>query len=435
MFSHFRSAWQLPEVRKKLLVTLLLIVIYRLGVFIPVPGVNPTFIAEQASQYDFFTFLNMMSGRGFDNYSIFALGITPYINASIIVQLLTVAIPALENLSKEGEMGRKKIEKITRLLGVVFALIMSIGFLVGMGQGAIVPSNVIPRWLSYLTVGLVVTAGTAFLMWIAEQLTESGIGNGSSFIIFVGIVSSMPGAMRGMWQRMTGQVTPSLSPWVGIVVLILAVAIVLFVTLVDLGERRIPVQYSKRVVGRKMYGGQSSFIPVKVNSNGVLPLIFAITIMQLPGMIAQLLPNSGYGSWYMSVMGDANLGIARHPAASVVYVAIYALLIVGFSYFYNSISFNPIELSKNIQGQGGYIPGIRPGKPTSDYLGRISHRLTLFSAVFLALIAAIPTLFSSLGASLGFGATSLLIMVSVALETDKAMEAQVAMRHYKGFLR
>lgn len=430
MLQHLRAAWKLPDVRKKLLYTLLLIVIYRLGVFIPVPGVDPSVIAQQTDGLSFFSFFNMMSGGGFSNYGIFALGITPYINASIIIQLLTVAIPALERLQKEGEDGRKKIERITRLLGVVFALIMSVGFLVTIGKGAVVSSNVIPTWMSYLTIGLIITSGTAFLMWIAEQLTELGIGNGSSFIIFVGIVSGMPQAIIQMVMRIfrigeIGAAAP-MSPWVGIILLILAIVIVTFVTLVDMGERRIKVQYSKRVVGRKMMGGQSSYIPVKVNSNGVLPLIFAMTIMQLPAMIIELVPgNSAFGDWWLKWMAQG----------SAVYFIIYFLLIIGFSYFYTSITFNPIELSKNIQSQGGYIPGIRPGKPTSDYLARISSRLTLFSAVFLALIAAIPTLFSSLGGNLGFGATSLLIMVSVALETDKAMEAQVAMRHYKGFLR
>lgn len=417
MIQNIRSAWKLPEVRSKLLYTVLLIVIFRLGSFIPVPGVNTNVVSQVAGQYDILGFLNMMTGGNFSNFTVFALGIYPYINASIIIQLLTIAIPALERLAKDGgEEGRKKIERITRLLGVVFAMIMSIGILLPMGEGTVVPSNIIPRPLSYLTIGITVTAGTAFLMWISDQMTNKGIGNGTSFIIFVGIISGLPNAIMSML---------TLSPWVIILVAVLVVAIITGVVFVDLGERRIPVQYSKRVVGRKMYGGQSSHIPVKVNANGVMPLIFASTIMSLPGMFAQFWPSSGFATFYTNWLRPGTW----------IYMILNLLLIIGFAYFYSAISFNPVELSKNIQANGGYIPGIRPGKPTSDYLGRISNRLTLFSALFLAIIASVPTLFTYLMPGAQFGATSVLIMVSVALETDKAIEANVAMRHYKGFLR
>ena len=417
MIQNIKSAWKLPEVRKKLLYTVLLIVIFRLGSFIPVPGVNPSVVSQVAGQFDILNFLNLMTGSNFSNYTVFALGIYPYINASIIMQLLTIAIPALERLQKDGgEQGRKKIERITRVLGIVFAMIMSIGILLPMGEGAVLPSNIIPRWLSYATIGITVTAGTAFLMWISDQMTNKGIGNGTSFIIFVGIISGLPQAIMQIF---------TLSPWLIILIAVLVLAVITGVVFVDLGERRIPVQYSKRGVGRKMYGGQSSHIPIKVNANGVMPLIFASTILSLPGMFAQFWPNSSYAGFYMNWLA----------AGTWPYMILNLILIIGFAYFYSAISFNPVELSQHIQATGGYIPGIRPGKPTSDYLGRISNRLTLFSALFLAIIASVPTLFSFLGAGAQFGATSVLIMVSVALETDKAIEANVAMRHYKGFLR
>lgn len=417
MIQNIRAAWKLPEVRKKLLYTVLLIVIFRLGSFIPVPGVNPNVVSQVAGQFDILSFMNLMTGGNFSNFTVFALGIYPYINASIIMQLLTIAIPALERLQKDGgEEGRKKIERITRVLGIVFAMIMSIGILLPMGEGTVLPSNILPRWLSYATIGITVTAGTAFLMWISDQMTSKGIGNGTSFIIFVGIISNLPQAIMSLF---------ALSPWIIILVVVLVLLLITGVVFVDLGERRIPVQYSKRVVGRKMYGGQSSHIPIKVNANGVMPLIFASTILSLPGMFAQFWPNSSYAAFYTRWLA----------AGTWTYMIANLLLIIGFAYFYSAISFNPVELSKNIQANGGYIPGIRPGKPTSDYLGRISNRLTLFSAFFLAIIASVPTLFAFLGAGAQFGATSVLIMVSVALETDKAIEANVAMRHYKGFLR
>lgn len=424
MFQTFTKAWKIPEVRKKILYTLLLILIFRIGSFIPVPGVNPEFISQQASNYDILGFLDLMTGGNFGNFTIFALGISPYINASIIIQLLTVAIPALENMAKEGEEGRKKIERITRLLGMVFALIMSIGIIVGMGTGAVVASNIIPNWMSYMTIGLVITAGTAFLMWLSEQITQIGIGNGTSFIIFAGIVSRIPMAIVSFVQNIgfsADNVHPVLVPIIVIGILV----IIAGVTLVDLGERKIPIQYSKRVVGRKQYGGQSSNIPIRVNSNGVMPLIFASTLLQFPGMIAQFWPQSGFYQWYVKYLASGTW----------LYMLIYMVLIIAFAYFYTAITFNPIEMSKNLQANGGYIHGIRPGKPTSDYIGKISSRLTLFSAFFLAIVAAVPTLMKSLGAGSSFASTSLLIMVSVALETNKSLEAQVTMRHYKGFLQ
>lgn len=422
MFRTMKNAWGVPEVRKKILYTLLMLAVFRLGSFIPIPGVDAAYISEMVGKYDMLGFLNVMTGGGFGEFTIFAMGIQPYITASIIVNLLTIAIPALERISKE-ENGREKIEKITRTLGIVFAGIMSIGIVLGMGSGAIQTSETIPTWLTYITIALVATAGTAFAMWIGERITEKGIGNGISMLIFVGIASRLlPTVINFFTQVFNGAITFWLIP----VAVVLVAVLVGCLTLVDLGERRVPVQYAKRVVGRKMYGGQSTHIPMRVNQNGVMPLIFAMTIIQFPGMIAQFWPNSGFYSFYTKWLGSG----------TVLYMIIYFLLIIAFAYFYTAISFNPIEISKNLQQNGGFIPGIRPGRPTSDYLHRISTRLTLFGAFFLALVAAVPTLFTSVfGMSSGFGATSLLILVSVALETSKTLEAEMTMRNYKGFLK
>ena len=422
MFRTMKNAWGVPEVRKKILYTLLMLAVFRLGSFIPIPGVDAAYISEMVGKYDMLGFLNVMTGGGFGEFTIFAMGIQPYITASIIVNLLTIAIPALERISKE-ENGREKIEKITRTLGIVFAGIMSIGIVLGIGSGAIQTSETIPTWLTYITIALVATAGTAFAMWIGERITEKGIGNGISMLIFVGIASRLlPTVINFFTQVFNGAITFWLIP----VAVVLVAVLVGCLTLVDLGERRVPVQYAKRVVGRKMYGGQSTHIPMRVNQNGVMPLIFAMTIIQFPGMIAQFWPNSGFYSFYTKWLGSG----------TVLYMIIYFLLIIAFAYFYTAISFNPIEISKNLQQNGGFIPGIRPGRPTSDYLHRISTRLTLFGAFFLALVAAVPTLFTSVfGMSSGFGATSLLILVSVALETSKTLEAEMTMRNYKGFLK
>lgn len=425
MFDTFKKAWRIPEIRKKILYTLLLVLIFRLGAFIPIPGVNPAYIQQQVESYDILGFLNLMTGGSFGNFTVLALGITPYINASIIMQLLTIAIPALERMAKEGEIGRKKIERITRFLGVFFSLAMGIGTVLSMGQGAVTPSNIIPPVISYLTIGLVLAAGTAFLMWLGELITEVGIGNGTSFIIFTGIVARLP---SGAWSLIEGVRGGQYTFWILPIILVGAILVVAGVTFVDLGERRVPVQYAKRVVGRKMYGGQSTNIPIRVNSNGVLPLIFAMTITQFPAMIAQFWPQSAFALWYAKWMGTG----------SVLYFVVYVVLIIAFSFFYTMVTFNPIEMSKNMQANGGFIPGIRPGKPTSDFLQRISFRLTFFSAIFLALIAALPTLLAgvlNMSSAAAFGATSLLIMVSVALETNKQLEAQITMRYYKGFLK
>mgnify|MGYP002581314555 CR=1 FL=1 len=430
MFSTLVNAWKIKDIRTKMLYTMLLIVIYRLGSFIPVPGVNAAAITQYAEQYDMLGFLNLLSGGAFGDFSIFAMGISPYITGSIIIQLLTIAIPSLERLSKE-EDGREKIEAITRYTGIGLALVQSIGIVAGLqnsNYGGNVLASTDNLFLTYATIGLVCTAGTAFLMWIGERITEKGIGNGVSFIIFASICARVPTVVLSICKAVF--VTGQYYWWILPILIVFVLAIVTGVTFIDRSERRIPVQYAKRVVGRKMYGGQSTNIPLKANANGVMPLIFAMTLMQVPGMIGQFWPNGGFYQFYQKYLIPGTTAVG-----GIVYYVIYALLIVAFAYFYSSISFNPIEISKNLQQNGGFIPGIRPGKPTGEYLAKICNRLTLFGAFFLMLIAIIPALFmGSFGLNSMFGPTSILIMVSVALETSEQLESMMLMRHYKGFL-
>jgi len=417
MFQTYINAFKIKEIRKKMLITLLLIVVYRLGSFIPIPGVNTELLKSAVSQYDILGFLDLLTGSSFSQFTIFAMGISPYINASIIIQLLTIAIPSLERLSKE-EDGKIKIEKITRYTGIALAMVQSIGIFIGLGTQYLVDNS----WLTYATIGICSTAGTAFLMWLGERITEDGIGNGVSMLIFASIVSRVPKTFISLGKQLFVGTLPI---WELLLLAILVVGLITLVTHVDQAQRRIPVQYAKRVVGRKMYGGQSTYLPIKANSNGVLPLIFALTFLQFPGMIAQFKPDGAFYAFYKTYMGTS----------SAIYYVIYALLIIGFGFFYSSVTFNPIEMSKNLQQNGGFITGIRPGKPTSDYLGKISGRLTLFGSLFLAVVAILPQLaMRGMAESSAFGATSVLIMVNVALETTNQLESHMLMRHYKGFL-
>lgn len=426
MFRTLVNAWKIKDIRTKLLFTLLLIVIYRFGSFIPVPGVNTAAIQEAAGRYDILSFLNLLSGGSFGEFTIFAMGISPYITGSIIIQLLTIAIPALERLSKE-EDGRERLEKITRYVGIGLAFVQSVGIVLGLNSAGNVVKDA--SVFTYVTIGIVCTAGTAFLVWIGERITEKGVGNGISMIIFASICARVPTvAIQLVQSTFTSGVLAMglLSWWVPVVAFIGALLMVALVTWVDRAERRIPVQYAKRVVGRKMYGGQSTHIPIKANANGVMPLIFAMTILQVPGMVGQFWPEGGFYTFYRQYLGQG----------TVIYYVIYALLIVGFAYFYSSISFNAVEISKNLQQNGGFIPGIRPGRPTGDYLLKISNRLTLFGAFFLMVLAIIPAVVMPLIGLSGamFGPTSILILVSVALETSTQLESMMLMRHYKGFL-
>jgi preprotein translocase subunit SecY len=428
MFTTLRNAWKVPDIRKKMLYTLFMFLIYRLGAHIPIPGVNAGYIATAISSNTLGTFIDLFSGGALSAASLFALGITPYITAQIIMQLLTMAIPALERMQKEGPEGRKKIASISRYVGVALGLVQAISTLLVLKSGAeqigekLILATGTPEILSYITVVLCLTAGTALIIWIGERITENGIGNGISLLIFISIISRLPVETINIFT-LAG--LGSVSYWTILIIVVAAVLIVTGITFIDMGERRIPVQYAKRVIGRKMYGGQSTHIPMKINQSGVLPLIFAITLLQFPGMIMQFF-SSGAKDNYDKVMGDGK----------PVYLVVYALLIFFFTFFYSQVTFNSVDVAKNIQQNGGFIPGIRAGKPTSDYLQKILMRVTLFGAVFLALVATVPSVFTSMvGQQTSLGATSLLIMVSVALESTRQLESHLMMRHYKGFLK
>lgn len=418
MWETLRNAWKIQDLRKKILYTVGMLLVYRLLCYVPTPGVDLQAVSEAMSNYSLLGFIDSITGSNLANYTIMAMGITPYINSSIIMQLLTVAIPKLEELQKQGEEGRKKIAQITRYVTIALGFLQAIGITVGM-QAARNGSV-----LSYITIGVCLAAGTAMAMWIGERINEKGLGNGISLLIFAGIISRV-GPM--IVNTLAGIINGTESVLTALIVAVVSLAMIVAVVYVDQGERRVPVQYAKRMVGRKMYGGQSTHIPMRVNASGVLPLIFASAIMQFPSTILAIVP----------IFSDARIWWDTHfYYASWGYQLIFALLIIGFTFFYNTISFNPIEMSKNLQQNGGMIPGIRQGRPTSDYLARISRRITLFGALFLALLAVVPTLLAaSAGVSIAFGASSLLIAVSVALETTRQLESQMLMRHYRGFLK
>ena len=421
MLETFKNAWRIEDLRKKILYTLLMLLVYRIGTsFIPIAGMDVAAIKQTVEGSDILGFLNMITGGSLAGFTIFAVGISPYITASIVMQLLTFAIPALERLSKEGgEEGREKLKRITRYVGIGLALIMSIGMVMSLRSYMSTTDM-----LSKITMVLTLTAGACIVMWMGEKITEKGIGNGVSLIIFVGIVARLPVTV---WSFMQNIFAGEVNAWALLPIVVIYVAIVAGVVFIDCGERRIPVQYAKRVVGRKMYGGQSTNIPMKVHSAGVMPIIFAVTLLQFPGMIASFWPQSGFALWWGRWMNSA----------TIPYNIIFAILIVALGYFYNMVTFNPVEVSKNIQQYGGFIPGIRPGKPTSDYLAKISSRLTLFGGLFLALLATLPGLIAGLVGTniMALTATGVLISVSVALETSKQLESQMLMRHYKGFLK
>ena len=423
MFKVLRDAWKIPELRKKMLYTLLLLVVFRLGSFIPVPWLDSSVLAQLVANNEnsIFGIMNTFSGGAFEQATIFAMSITPYINSSIIIQLLTVAIPALERLSKEGEEGRKKIQNIVRYVTIALALVQASGLYIGLSNAHAITN---PGFLTFVTIVSSFTAGTAFLMWLGEEITEKGIGNGISMLIFAGIVARIPAMANQVWQNYK-------TNWIAIIIILaFALAVVGFIVLFNNAERRIPVQYAKRVVGRKMYGGQNTHIPIKVTMAGVMPIIFAMSILAFPSTITALVsPNatSGFAAWVTGFFSQSNPW----------YAVIYFILIIAFTYFYTAISFNPIEISNNIKRNGGFIPGIRPGKPTSDFISKVLSKITLAGAIFLGLVAIIPIVLAMINpglAGLSIGGTSLLIVVGFALETVKQLESQMLMRHYKGFL-
>ena len=441
MLETLRNAWKVPDLRKKILYTLLMLVIFRLGSVIPVPWLDSTvvsnWIAGNGTGSTLFNLLDTFSGGSLSNATIFAMSITPYINSSIIMQLLCVAISALERMSKEGEEGRKKITKITRYVTVALSALQAWGLALTLNnQGAVSNVSGIPHWLVMLTIIVSFTAGTAFLMWLGEEITGKGIGNGISMLIFAGIVCRVPNMAISAWNSyMSGGRNQW---WMLILLLIYVIASIAFVVLVNEAERRIPVQYAKRVVGRKMYGGQSTFIPIKVAMAGVIPIIFAMSIMTFPATLATLFSrtdSSVLARIASFIIGNGGI------VSKIFYPVVYFLLIVGFTYFYTSITFNPIEVSNNIKHNNGMIPGLRPGKPTTDYISKVLSRITLVGACFLGIVAVLPIVISEIFSryvsnlsALALTGTSLLIVVGVALETVKQLESQMLMRHYKGFL-
>ena len=427
MLQTLRNAWRIEEIRRKILFTLLIILLYRLGNAIPVPYVNIAALQSYFAmlQNTVLGLLDVMSGGAFSNATIFALSIQPYINASIIIQLLCIAIPALERMSKEeGEEGRKKIAAITRYVTVAIGLLQGFGFYVLIkNNGILTPEAQNNIWAAIVII-LTFTSGSALIMWLGEQITEHGIGNGISMILFASIIARLPVSII---QSIRNIVLGSLQWWVLVLMILGALAIITLIVFVNDAERRIPVQYAKRVVGRKMYGGQSTHLPMKVNMSGVMPIIFAQSIASVPATIAAF---TGKTDGWVSTWFGTN---------SIPYAIIYFLLIIFFAYFYSTIQFNPVEVSNNLKKNGGYIPGFRPGKPTSEFIHKVLNKITLFGAIYLGIIAVVPILvahFSQSAALTGIslGGTSIIIVVGVALETVRALEAQMLMRNYKGFL-
>ena len=442
MIETIRNAWKIPELRKKILFTIFALLIFRLGSVVPVPFIDSDLLGNTLnSMGGIFSLLGTMNGTAFSMAAVFALGVQPYINSSIIIQLLTVAIPALERLQREGgEEGRKKIAAITRYVTVAIAILQGLGYytlVASTNNGALLDTAGLPGWWVAVVIILCFTAGSAFVMWLGEQITEFGIGNGISIILFAGILSRVPGMVATVYagiqnnlNGVTGEGVFNLPWWGAILIVIGMLAIVVLIVFIQNSERRIPVQYAKRVVGRKMYGGQSSHIPLKVNMSGVMPIIFAQAIASLPATIGMFFGKSANseGGWgvFLSVFNTT----------SIVYIIVYFLLIVGFSYFYSTMQFNPVEVANNLKKNGGFIPGFRPGKPTADFIHKVLGKITMFGALYLAIIAIAPIVTGAIigVSSLAIGGTSVIIVVGVALETTKAMEAQMMMRHYKGFL-
>lgn len=418
------KAWRVAEIRRKMFFTLLMLVIFRIGSNIPVPGINRDYLAKMFSgETGLLDLFDLFSGGAFSNFTVFALSITPYITASIIVQLLTIAFPYFERLSKEGNEGRKKMATITRYMTVVLGLIQAVGLTIGLFRKAIIDQSA----FNLIVIIIILTAGTSFLMWLGEQINEYGIGNGISIIIFGGIIARVPSMVRSV----SVQVREGAVSAVAVISLII-VAILVTVVIVQMqqGVRKLPVQYAKRVVGRKMYGGQSTHIPMKVNQAGVIPIIFSLSLLQFPLTITYFAPHSGFADWvskYLSPSGNPGVWI---------YAGLNIVLTLFFTYFYTAITFKPAEVAEQMRQSGGFVPGIRPGEATVEYLTKIMNRLCLAGGIFLAAVATIPTVVSVFTPfKLAFGGTSLLIMVGVALDAVKQLENQMLMRNYQGFLK
>ena len=438
MLKSLQKAFKVKEVRERLLYTFMMLIVIRIGSCLPIPGVDASFLKE------FFTnlqnsgmgFVNAITGGSFSNMSLFALSITPYITSSIIMQLMTIAIPKLEEMQKEGEDGRKKIAEYTRYLTVALALFQSSAMAIGFGKQGLLYEDAQNIW-GYMTVIAAMTAGSALLMWIGERITEKGVGNGISIVLLINIVSSLPQDVLMLYERFMAGKSVAVATVAAIIVLAVVVATVVFVLVLNGAERRIPVQYSKKMQGRRMIGGQSSHIPLKVNTAGVIPVIFASSIMSMPVMIAQFfnVDYSTFGGKILMALSSANWFRPEMPVYSVG-LLIYIVLVVLFAYFYTSITFNPLEVANNMKKSGGFIPGVRPGKPTSDFLNNILNYIVFIGATGLVIVCIVPIIASGLFnvGSLSFGGTSLIIIAGVILETIKAVDSMMLVRNYKGFL-
>ena len=426
MIQTIRKAWGIPELRKKIIFTALILLIFRIGNAIPVPYVDTTLLNDYINQLSttVLGLYNVMSGGAFAEATVFALGVQPYINSSIIIQLLTIAIPALERLARDGgEEGKKKIQSITRYATVAIAILQGWGYYMLMKNYGILTNTGV--WAALVIIASFI-AGSSFVMWMGEQITEFGIGNGISIILFAGILSRVPSMVGNMATTLR---TGDMAWWMAVLVVAGILALIVLITWVNGAERRIPVQYAKRQVGRKMYGGQNSTLPMKVNMSGVLPIIFAQSIAMIPSTIGAFFKKPAEGTFWYGFLNAID-------TKSVLYMIFYFLMIIGFSYFYSTIQFNPIEISNNLKKNGGFIPGFRPGKPTADFIKKVLNKVTLFGAIYLGIVAILPLIIGKVvdNASLSIGGTSVIIVVGVALETVQALESQMLMRQYKGFL-
>ena len=436
MFQTLRNAFKVKDIRSKIFYTFLMLVVVRLGSQLPIPGVDRSYFANWFSQQvgDAFNFFDAFTGGSFEEMSIFALNITPYITSSIIIELLTIAIPKLEEMQKDGEEGRKKLTAITRYVTVGLALLESIAMVIGFGRQGLIPDMTA---MNVITVVVSLTAGSAFLMWVGERITEKGVGNGISIVLMINILSRVPSDITTLYETFIKPQTVAKGALAAVIILAVIVVTVVLVILLNGATRNIPVQYAKKIQGRKMVGGQSSSIPLKVNTAGVIPVIFASSLMSMPSIIAAFMGRgngNGIGSKILKGLSQQNWFSLSNPIYTLGFV-LYAVMIVFFAYFYTSITFNPIEVADNMKKQGGFIPGIRPGKPTQDYLEKILNYIIFIGAIGLLIVCTIPIVFNgAFGASVSFGGTSIIIIVGVVLETLKQIESQMLVRNYRGFL-
>lgn len=436
MFQTLRNAFKVKDIRSKIFYTFLMLVVVRLGSQLPIPGVDRSYFANWFSQQvgDAFNFFDAFTGGSFEEMSIFALNITPYITSSIIIELLTIAIPKLEEMQKDGEEGRKKLTAITRYVTVGLALLESIAMVIGFGRQGLIPDMTA---MNVITVVVSLTAGSAFLMWVGERITEKGVGNGISIVLMINILSRVPSDITTLYETFIKPQTVAKGALAAVIILAVIVVTVVLVILLNGATRNIPVQYAKKMQGRKMVGGQSSSIPLKVNTAGVIPVIFASSLMSMPSIVAAFMGRgngNGIGSKILKGLSQQNWFSLSNPVYTLGFV-LYAVMIVFFAYFYTSITFNPIEVADNIKKQGGFIPGIRPGKPTQDYLEKILNYIIFIGAIGLLIVCTIPIVFNgAFGASVSFGGTSIIIIVGVVLETLKQIESQMLVRNYRGFL-